>query len=752
MRPLQLTISAFGPYAGETTLDFRKLGTQGIYLVTGDTGAGKTTIFDAITYALYGEASGENRRSEMFRSKYAESGSPTFVELSFLCKGKEYEVKRTPRYERVKARGEGVTRQNESASLICPDGKIYTKTTEVTAKIIEIIGVDKEQFTQIAMIAQGDFLKLLLASTEDRIRIFRQIFSTEKFESLQREINADFRRLYGECEDLRKSLQQYKEGILLPEEKKELPLLEKEILILLHELLQKDGKKRQELMEQQEKTEQSLREITAKISLGRQKLQNQKELEKTEERKQECSLRLEEWTKRQQEMGDWEAKEQQFREEIKKRQDILSRYAEWESTKESYRQLMEKHQRSALEYERCKERAEHQRVLYEAMETAFMDQQAGILSARLQPGKPCPVCGSLTHPNPAGMTGEAPDKQKLEQEKKRLRETEEGLQKSYRKAVELQAGKQEKQKILEAQAAALPELPKSRIQEEAEELQKQWKLQRARWEESCKKVTAFTTELAALQGAEDTLRRQLTEAPVIALEEEEQKLTQLEGIKAKVSAEKDQIHTRLENNARIYTNMQEKLQKLEKKERVYGWMKALNDTANGRQNEKGKIMLETYVQMAYFDRILEQANLRFEVMSGGQYTLVRRKDTGDNRSQSGLDLDVIDHYNGSVRNVKTLSGGEAFKASLCLALGLSDEIQASSGGVRLDTMFVDEGFGSLDDESLQQALSVLSGLSEGNRLVGIISHVEELKKRIDKQIVVKKDRTGFASAKIMNCI
>ena len=198
--------------------------------------------------------------------------------------------------------------------------------------------------------------------------------------------------------------------------------------------------------------------------------------------------------------------------------------------------------------------------------------------------------------------------------------------------------------------------------------------------------------------------------------------------------------------------IEEKAGILKKKEADYGWLKALHDTANGRQNEKGKIMLEAYVQMAYFERILEQANLRLEVMSGGQYTLIRKRDTENNRSQSGLDLEVIDHYNGSIRHVKTLSGGEAFKASLCLALGLADEIQACSGGVRLDTMFVDEGFGSLDEESLQQALAVLGSLSEGNRLVGIISHVEELKQRIPKQIVVTKTKTGFSNAKIINCI
>ena len=172
------------------------------------------------------------------------------------------------------------------------------------------------------------------------------------------------------------------------------------------------------------------------------------------------------------------------------------------------------------------------------------------------------------------------------------------------------------------------------------------------------------------------------------------------------------------------------------------WVKALSDTANGNISGKEKIMLETYIQMHYFDRIIARANTRFMVMSGGQYELKRRLEAENNRRQSGLELDVVDHYNGTERSVKTLSGGESFKASLSLALGLSDEIQASAGGIRLDSMFVDEGFGSLDEESLRQAVQALTGLTQGGRLVGIISHVAELKEKIEKQIIVTKDRSG----------
>ena len=187
---------------------------------------------------------------------------------------------------------------------------------------------------------------------------------------------------------------------------------------------------------------------------------------------------------------------------------------------------------------------------------------------------------------------------------------------------------------------------------------------------------------------------------------------------------------------------------MERVEQKWGWMRALSNTANGNVSGKDKIMLETYIQMTYFDRTLRRATLRLMTMTGGQYELVRKISAANQKSQSGLELDVIDHYNGTKRSVQTLSGGEAFKASLALALGLSDEIQASAGGICLDTMFVDEGFGSLDEESLNQALRALSDLTEGSRLVGIISHVSELKERIDKQIIVIKERAGGSHARV----
>jgi len=235
----------------------------------------------------------------------------------------------------------------------------------------------------------------------------------------------------------------------------------------------------------------------------------------------------------------------------------------------------------------------------------------------------------------------------------------------------------------------------------------------------------------------------------IDLDEENEKRIELEEKLEKLDIKSKAVHSRISSNSRSYENIVKRLDEIKKVEEKWIWMKSLSNTANGNISGKEKIMLETYIQMTYFDRIINRANLRFMVMSGGQYELKRRVEAQNNRSQSGLELDVIDHYNGTERSVKTLSGGESFKASLSLALGLSDEIQSSAGGIRLDTMFVDEGFGSLDDESLSQAIKALSSLADGNRLVGIISHVSELKDRIDKQIVVKKEKTGGSNITLL---
>ena len=214
MKPKKLVISAFGPYADRIELDFDRLG-GGLYLITGDTGAGKTTIFDAITFALYGEASGEIRKGEMFRSKYAKPEVRTFVELTFTYQGKDYTVKRNPEYLRPKDRGQGMTMEKANAELIFPDERQpVTKTSEVTKKVTELLGLDQRQFRQIAMIAQGDFLKLLLASTDERKKIFQKLFNTQSFSRLQKSLKTAADELGGACKAAEDSIRQYVGGIV----------------------------------------------------------------------------------------------------------------------------------------------------------------------------------------------------------------------------------------------------------------------------------------------------------------------------------------------------------------------------------------------------------------------------------------------------------------------------------------------------------------------------------------------------------
>ena len=255
-------------------------------------------------------------------------------------------------------------------------------------------------------------------------------------------------------------------------------------------------------------------------------------------------------------------------------------------------------------------------------------------------------------------------------------------------------------------------------------------------------------KLQELAGRIKTLEERLAEAPEEDVEKLRAESTALGGDRRGLLARQKTIHARIEKNRETLMALKKESSRLADMEKRYVWLSALADTVTGKIGGKDKVMLETYVQMRYFDRIIALANMRLLVMSGGQYELRRRVEATTNKSQSGLELDVLDHYNGSIRGVETLSGGESFKASLSLALGLADEIQASAGGVELDTMFVDEGFGSLDDESLEQAMRALSSLSEGNRLVGVISHVDALKERIDKKVIVTKERDRGSRVRI----
>ena len=619
----------------------------------------------------------------------------------------------------------------------------------------------------------------------------------------------------------------------------------------------------QEKLPQYEKKENIHQEIKKNEALLEK---NEKELKQSMIEYQDLTGKIDLAKREIEKLWEKELELQPIKNRLKEIEEKEKRLLQLQQEQEAVVRKENSYQIAVGDYKNIQQEVSQSRSLFQQLEQQFMDGQAGVLSETLEEGKPCPVCGSKIHPNPAKLWGEYPTKEQwqdakvgLEQLEKELQEKnavaaalkgqveekQKSLQQLYdsiyqkepeelgggrkisfgREKVEadirqLRGQKQEaaqKQKEIQNQVVTLQEKKNSLplLEERQHSLQQKTQvsvaekasieatlkglknqkeeleltLEYSGKEELEKKIDQYTQsmkeiqeeikkvadayqkvlrEKATLLGRLSTLKVQRESSKEGNLEEEEKRLAGLKEEKRSLQKEYEQVSSRWEKNKDALQNIRSQSRLLEEKQVTYGWMKALNDTANGRQNEKGKVMLETYVQMAYFERILDYANIRLEIMTGGQYTLVRKKEAENNKSQSGLDLEVIDHYNGSVRSVKTLSGGESFKASLCLALGLADEIQQTAGGVRLDTMFVDEGFGSLDEESLSQALQVLSSLSgdnmeanlknsvmdykmgQGNRLVGIISHVDELKHRIPKQILVTKSKQGYSKARIVD--
>ncbi len=920
MRPLKLTLSAFGPYAGKTDFDFDKLGTGGLYLITGDTGAGKTTIFDAITYALYGDPSGNNREVSMFRSKYADLETPTFVKLTFKYKDNEYTVKRNPEYERASQRGSGVTKQTAGVELTLPDGKVLTKTKEVDTAIKNIMGIDKNQFCQIAMIAQGDFLKLLLAPTKDRIEIFRHIFKTKLYSDLQNKLKQEASSLDNNCLQIRQSITQYISGINCDEsslhcvqvskaKNSELPI--DECILLLENLLAEDSQSEEKTAEKILNIEKQADTIKLNIQQGEsisrakilleqtqallEKLSSEKitlaaaldyenkksvEIEKLTKDSATISAQLPEYDelsqkqsalaknislieknnltlnkaktdidtlKSQIESLNAEAKtlekcgEQKIvlENNILSLNDRLSKLQQLLQSMETLKKNHEEHKKAVQIYKERQANVDSLDASYKEGHKLYLDAQAGILAESLKENMPCPVCGSLSHPKKASKPVDVPTKEELDALQNRLSAANKEVERASQAAGKLNGAINEKmeatltsikellgdinmnsatdiakeniselqskiksinseieqlsknisrkdsiEKILPQSTKRLEELQDSintisntittytsenkAIEERIKSLKSKLlfsskleadakiksnndtvlKIQKA-IELATKRLNECNEKLASTTATKAELSKQLDGKEEINLENEKIKLNELEGNIKRLRAYKEEIHSRIVNNQSNYKNIKLKSDELIEAEKQYTIVKSLSDTANGNITGKDKIMLETYIQMHYFDRIISRANARLVIMTGGQYDLVRRKEAASKMGQSGLDLDVIDHYNGTERSVKSLSGGESFKASLALALGLSDEIQSSAGGIQLDTMFIDEGFGSLDEDSLAQAMNALASLASSNKLIGIISHVGELKQKIDKQIIVKKDKTGGSRAEII---
>lgn len=785
MRPKQLTISAFGPYADEQVLDLTKLGTKGLYLITGDTGAGKTTIFDAITYALYGETSGGRRSGDMMRSTFADPGTPTFVEMVFEYAGKEYTVRRNPEYRRKALRGDGMTVEKAGASLIFPEESRppLTKTTEVTKAVEELIGIDKNQFTQIAMIAQGDFLKLLHAETKDRMKIFRRIFNTGLYSRLQDELSAEKSLLGRELERHTDSINQYLEAIETADghplqvpldelknakARNEIPQVSA-ILELAGKIAEEDGSAKEKLDGQWEELSSKIGTLEQQIRKAEEtenlRITLEKEIRKTEESIEKLKLNLKEAAE---EKEKYRKKLAEGKEELEGLKDAganLQALEDCQAAADSLKKVSDSLRRKQAQFEEAVKDNRRAQAEYTEKNDAFLAEQAGLLAESLKEGKACPVCGSLEHPEPAVKTEGAPTKDEVDKaaedaEKCRKREmalsTEAASLKTEcsekqkqidtcceRLGIETDAGiissrlKEEKQKVSRRQAIekSLPKIEKNMEALEAEE--RRLEKERAGLEAAVKEKTGRLKKES--EGAADLAEK-------LGQMREEKKAALV--LHTELEKKRNSLMIRMSSNEKNAESIRKQGEIQDEAAQRYGWVSSLCDAANGNLKGKDKVTLETYVQMKYFDRVLENANTRLLEMTAGRYRLKRREEPSTGRGKMGLDLNVVDYHNGTERDVKTLSGGESFDASLALALGLSDEVQSRAAGIQLDTMFVDEGFGSLDEETLERAMKTLLELSESDRLVGIISHVSEMKNKIDRQITVLRQTDGTSVAKI----
>lgn len=923
MKPLKLTMSAFGSYAGKNVIDFTGQ-QQGIFLITGDTGAGKTTIFDAITYALYNQTSGGERNGNMMRSQYAQPETETYVELEFLYRGQTYRVRRNPDYKITKTLKNGKIREQKvphSVELTLPDGTVFPEKKNATdAKIIEILGLTADQFSQIVMIAQGDFLKLLYTKSDERKMIFSKLFRTDIYWKIQENLRRKSMEMDERIQENDRAFEQEKSRTIPLPESEELPL--DELVERLRERL-KDALKEQNLRRANveelnkkitkyeeinklfvslEKIRQTGKELEARqveSKERRQQIENALKADKvlvaeqqnlrqqqTVEQSVQAIAKMEETLTNNQEMFETlktqlqevEAEQKREAADIQKKMLALeqsfpsyealqnARSEEqqakkvWEdlgkASEESFHKkkagiaaLKEQQKRQEQVVEQTKKNWEQTSLSasesakhYEHMYEAFLKEQAGILAENLSAGCPCPVCGSTVHPDPAKLPDHAVTELEVEQAKKTRAAAEEKRDLAY---AAFEAEKTEKQKLAQAVekeeadfvlaqtiakqqrkeaeqnyvslqkiaeqireklvypslaeakkqyaamqkalAAAEQEIERKRqkVSELAEAMNtlKGQKLAEEENQKTAKKlavktekeyaklleksgfVSEETYHLAILpERSRSKLEREEKEYESQCLRQQsEQKLLEKqvsgktytdtaelnEQLKAEKQALKEtektymELHTAYENDRSVLQNCAvylEKGKKLESEDQV---IKSLSKTANGRLSGSAKIDFETYIQRQYFKQIIHEANKRLLTMSNHQFILKLKEEANTGRkTNEGLDLSVYSLVTDSERDVKTLSGGESFLAALAMALGLSDIVERSAGAIHPDMMFIDEGFGSLDAQSRQQAIEVLGELAGDSRMVGIISHVTELKEQIDRKLVVSRTDKG----------
>lgn len=898
MRIISLTLEAFGPFLNKQTIDFSKLGKRGICLIHGETGAGKTSIFDGIMYALFGETSGKMRDGKAMRSESADNSIKTFVELVFEYRNNEYTVTRYPTYDRINRNG-NITNVSEQAELILPDGTSISNCKEVNEKIRDTIGISATQFRQIALIAQGKFIDLLNAGTKERQDIFRQIFGTEKYQELTKALLQKVSNIKDEIKKLQYNYSLNVSNAQIENSNDYISIEHIDTLIEhLKKTIESDTKNKSEMQSNKADLEQKIANISSLLTeaksyietenniiniqkkieenqrtvfLAEQNLKNAKnkeiDIEKLKHSIAILGSRTEEYKRLeiskeeykavnakinnlqnvlnnnrnasialQKEISDNKLEQKSFDDiearklEAEHKQSELSKdidgLTELKHLVEDYDNVATIFNTSKLKYDKAKEAFNKADYILKQMSSDYINGYAYTLAKDLTDGAPCPVCGALEHPNPANSDVEPPSKSEIEKKEKELKTLKSDMEicdkvlgDTRQKAFSFSELIKNKYKAIYKKDFEDYRLAKSDIELDSSKKNAEFSNVTEIIKEINKKIARKAELNSAIPENEDKLNNINNE--ILELEKEISSLkSRLESIK-KIISEKElnlpyptlaemnsaisnmQVEkTEYENNIKIAEENKNKL--IQEKSILLGQISALQERISGKEKpdidainkveketrenkeicenaigvlqnniatntaciknlitiqSKYKIAindhaaaenlskvasdntmdLESFVQTGYFDSILKRANIHLQSMSEGEYSLIREQETRDGRTKFGLNLDVYNHISGKNRSVKTLSGGESFNAALSLALGMSELVQSNAGGIQLNSLFIDEGFGTLDKGSLDTAIKTVAKISTSNRMIYIISHVTELKEFVkDKQIIVKK--------------
>ncbi len=926
MRPISLELYGFGPFASKTVIEFEKFGKKGIFLITGTTGSGKTSIFDAIVFALYGEASGNNRDNTMFKTLGFPDGEMPYVSFKFEAKNRIYEINRTLSYNRKARKGDGFTHEDASAAICC-DGKVLIedkvgRKDPVASKVEEILGVDYKQYKMLAVLPQGEFEKFLTASTDERKSILQKLFDTYVYNEFQQRVAVRCKALEDKVKEHNNNRAIYINGVVCDEssncfemlkQAKEGRVADDKLVQLIEEIINEDEASVKELDEEKNKYTAELEKLNRRIGKAEDVKRNREALLKADSELRDFNGKLSEFenskksaeaklddkkfidaeiVKMNESLKEYDeldklSKEQQsdrkncesdkklyaktekqlneFKaelDEINKKITILENAGEnlvkFEAEKKeldnslniignlkdkhkALTEALKEYDKNSAELVQALAQRRNANLFYENINDRFICAQAGILAERLVDNKACPVCGALEHPTPAIKAADAPSEDDVKEAKEKLdkcntelsdinsntsaskekadslkvvfndlyknvfgecvdfdsdkrndsflsyikdkeSETEKELKSVSRKIKDekanviireelknkkpvieesinnsneelkklserinkLEGNIEAREKQIDSLKTKLPYENKEKVETVINDKKKSSDAIQKEFDQADKNLNECKNVISGLNGQIEGLKKALKDVVEENLDELENSRKNIKITLTSLENKIELILSRRDNNNTRLDNINKENKETDEINKQLQVIKPVSDTMNGCLKGKEKVELDTYVLQRFFNQIIRRANVRLAVMTNNNYELKVSPEHKQNKGKTGLELAVVDHFasDGMERDVQSLSGGEKFKASLALALGLSDEISAMSGGIKLDSLFIDEGFGSLDRESLEAAIKIIDGLTEGNVLVGIISHVEILKERINKQLVVTKNKKG----------